>query len=59
MSEKDETKRCPMKFSSAGYDACIKEKCAWWCAWLERCAATAIVSETSNILDIIRRRLEQ
>ena len=43
MSEKDETKRCPMKFSSAGYDACVKEKCAWWNEDAERGAITALV----------------
>lgn len=52
---------CPLKFGSVNSLmepwACKKEKCAWWCEWIQCCAMVAIPSEISNRLDEIRRAI--
>ncbi len=52
----DDVKLCPFKFCSAGYEACVKSKCAWWCEWAKCCAMVGVAAELSDRLDEIRLR---
>ena len=40
--------KCPMTMNgSYGYQ-CEKDNCAWWCAWANCCAITALANEAAK-----------
>ena len=48
----EDIKFCPLRSVM-----CDKEKCAWWCKWLDCCAMVAIPAEIANKMEDIMNTL--